>query len=89
MSPDPLKGDEAVTTANPFTEGSAEARLYDVIAQLQAPQPVTELATRSDCAPQTVREHLWSFVSLGIVVEYSHEPLTYARNDAYFVTEDG
>jgi len=89
MPPDPLSGAEAVAVANPFPAASAEARLYDVIAGLQAPQPVAELAARSDCTPATVRAQLWVLVSLGIVIEYRHEPPIYARNDAYFAADDG
>ncbi|QFU82298.1 DUF7342 family protein [Natronorubrum aibiense] len=69
---------------NPFTEDSIEARLYETIARMQSPSTVSEIAVRTDCEPQTVREYLKSFVSLGVVIEHRDTPPTYERNDAYF-----
>nr|WP_235847818.1 hypothetical protein [Natronorubrum thiooxidans] len=51
---------------------------------MQSPSTVSEIAVRADCEPQTVREYLQSFVSLGVVIEHRDNPPAYERNDAYF-----
>ncbi|MCU4975389.1 hypothetical protein OB955_22090 [Halobacteria archaeon AArc-m2/3/4] len=75
---------DGATVANPFAEGSAEARLYGAIACSQASQTVAELTARTDCEPQIVRESLWVIVSLRVALEHRGESFIYERNDAYF-----
>lgn len=72
------------TTANPFDEGSLEARLYDALVDAASPIPVATLAARAACDPAAAREHLRSFVSLGVVIEHHADPPTYEWNQAVF-----
>lgn len=75
---------ESPLAENPFPPDSVEGRLYEAISNMESPRTAAELATRSACEPQTAREYLQSFLSLGVVIAHDGDPPTYERNDAYF-----
>ena len=63
--------------------GSTRERLVDVILQLRTPTKVSTIADSADCDPETAREYLQWFASMGIVREISGRPVRYERNDSY------
>lgn len=63
--------------------GSTRERLLDVILQLRTPTKVSTIADSAECDPETAREYLQWFASMGIVCEISGRPVRYERNDSY------
>ena len=83
-SEEPPDFDELDTPREVLKDQPIRERLFDIILQLRDPTKVSVIADRADCDPETAREYLDWFESMGIVREYPGRPTQYERNDAYF-----
>jgi predicted ArsR family transcriptional regulator len=66
-----------------LTDGPIRERLLDVLLQVREPTRVATIAERVDCDPETAREYLRWFASLGIAREHAGRPVRYERNESY------
>lgn len=80
---EPPPFDELDAPADVLGGGPVRERLFDVVLQLREPTKVSTVAERADCDPETARDYLGWFASMGVVRAFEGRPARYERNDAY------
>ena len=84
---DGVPSDEAVRQEREhWDEGkTVKERIYETALTLREPTPVSTVAERTDCTPESARRHLHWFADIGIVEPVGEgQPAQFQRNPAYF-----
>lgn len=69
-----------------YDEGkTVKERIYETALTLREPTPVSVVAERTECTPESARRHLLWFAEIGIVEPVGEgQPAQFQRNRAYF-----
>jgi predicted ArsR family transcriptional regulator len=84
---DGMPSDETVRhEREQWDEGkTVKERIYETVLTLREPTPVSAVAERTDCTPESARRHLLWFADIGIVEPVGEgQPAQFQRNPAYF-----
>jgi predicted ArsR family transcriptional regulator len=87
IPPDGVPADEAVRQEREqWDEGkTVKERIYETALTLREPTPVSVVAERTECTPESARRHLLWFAEIGIVEPVGEgQPAQFQRNPAYF-----
>jgi hypothetical protein len=64
---------------------TVKERIYETALTLRDPTPVSVVADRTECTPESARRHLRWFAEIGIVEPVGEgQPAQFQRNHAYF-----